>query len=214
MMSAKPCLPSAASNPSNQASRGTSPWEHDLAGLYAGKNVVAEMKRTDRDKDWPFITSLGNEMLRARDQRGWLHLFEPDALLECQDEDSIPSELFSSRPLLQLAINRDPRLRMAVMAERHFWQELDRLRIRIYRAALRPYVLAMGRARISSGLALPEQHRERVACAEKSLAQTPIASYGVDRLIAEARAATAAFVQPELLEWLPNVRPYFTFLEL
>jgi len=59
-----------------RAVRQSSPWEHDVEGLYAGRNVVAEMKRTDRDKDWPFITSLGTDMLRADDQRGWLHLFD------------------------------------------------------------------------------------------------------------------------------------------
>jgi len=115
--------------------------------------------------------------------------------------------------VLQLAASRDPRLRAALLAERHFWQELDRLRIRLYRAALRQYVLAIGRSRISGEASLAEQHAARVACAEKSLVQNPVAGHGVGRLIDEARAATAAFVQPELLEWLPNVRPYFTFLE-
>jgi len=55
-----------------KAVRQSSPWELDLAGLYVGRNVVAEMKRTDRDKDWPFITSLGTDLLRSDDQRGWL----------------------------------------------------------------------------------------------------------------------------------------------
>src|SRR5439155_1760024 len=132
-----------------RAVRQSSPWEHDLSGLYAGMNVVAEMKRTDRDKDWPFITSLGTNMLRERDWRGWLHLFDADALLEMQEEFSIPAELLGARPVLQLAVSRDTKLRGALLAERHFWQELDRLRIRVYRAALRPYVLAMGRAGIS-----------------------------------------------------------------
>ena len=109
-------------------------------------NVVAEMKRTDRDKDWPFITSLGTEMLRERDPRGWLHLYDSDLIFESLEEFSIPEQTIKVRPLLQLAVNRDARLRAALHAERLFWQELDRLRIRIYRAALRPV-----RARYGAG---------------------------------------------------------------
>jgi hypothetical protein len=195
-----------------RAVRQSSPWEHDLAGLYAGMNVVAEMKRTDRDKDWPFITSLGTEMLSTRDERGWLHLFDADAFANLQEESAIPTRLVAVRPLLQLALERDARLRPVLMAERHFWQELDRVRIRIYRNAVRPYLLAMGRTGIPREATLQEQHSGRVVCAEKTLIQNPVAAYGVDRLIEESRKATAAFVQPDLLQWLPNVRSYFTYL--
>jgi hypothetical protein len=196
-----------------RAVRQTSPWEHELAGLYAGMNVVAEMKRTDRDKDWPFITSLGTEMLRARDQRGWLHLFDANSLLELQNESSIPAELLALRPLLRLAMERDAGLHGAVLAERQFWQELDRLRTRIYRAALRPFVHAMGRKQTPEGGRLPQQHAARLVCAEENLSPKPIKTYGVERLIQEAREATAAFMRPELLQWLPNVHPHFTYLE-
>jgi len=150
------------------AVRQSGPWEHDLSGFYAGRNVVAEMKRTDRDKDWPFITSLGTDMLNARDPRGWLHLFEADAFSEMQEQGSIPPEMISVRPVLKLAVKHDTRLRQALLAERHLWQELDRLRIRIYRAALRPYLLAVGRAAISRGAPLREQHESRLACAQNT----------------------------------------------
>ncbi len=197
-----------------RAVRQSSPWEHELSGLYAGMNVVAEMKRTDRDKDWPFITSLGTEMLRERDPRGWLHLFDADEFFELQQELPIPTEMISARPLLQLAIKGDPKLAGALMAERVFWQQLDRVRIRIYRAALRPYVLAIGRAGISADAGLSEQHAGKVACAEKILKPNPISAYGMERLIEEARLATAALVNPETLQWLPNVRPYLMYLEI
>lgn len=195
-----------------RAVRQSSPWECDLSGLYAGMNVVAEMKRTDRDKDWPFITSLGTEMLRARDPRGWLHLFDAEPLSDLQEEFSIPSELLSVRPVLRLAVDRDARLHSALLAERHFWMELDRFRIRLYRSALRPYVLAMGRNGLPSDN-LRDQHAARIECAESTLQINPIAAYGIDRLIGDARDATAAFVQPGLLQWLPNVRSHFTYLE-
>ena len=194
------------------ALRESSPWQDDIAGLYAGENVVAEMKRTDRDKDWPFITSLGVALLHTRDPRGWLHLFDTEAISEMLEAYKIPEGLAAVRPALQLAARRDPTLHHALLAERHFWKELDRLRISICRAALRPYVLAMGRENLSVTSGLQQQHAARLACAEKNLEKNPVGKHGVDRLIEDARKSTAAFVNPELIRWLPDVRPYFSFL--
>ena len=99
------------------------------------------------------------------------------------------------------------------MAERHFWQELDRLRIRICRVALRPYVVAVARAGIPKAAVLPEQHAARMVCAEESLKKNPVGEYGIERMIQEARQATMAFVRPEFAQWLPDVRPHFTFFQ-
>jgi hypothetical protein len=195
-----------------KAVRQSSPWELDLTGLYAGRNVVAEMKRTDRDKDWPFITSLGTDLLRAEDQRGWLHIFDADALVELQKEYKIPNELTNSRPVLELAIKSDSTLRQALMAEHAFWQELDRLRIRLYRAALRPYLIAIAGENVSRLPSLHDQHAARLDCAAKSLSPNPIAAHGLEQLIEEARHNTAKLVRPELLRWLPDARPYFSYL--
>jgi len=41
-----------------------------------------------------------------------------------------------------------------------------------------------------------------------------MATHGVERLIEQARNAAASLVQPDLLQWLPNVRSYFTYLEV
>lgn len=194
------------------AVRESSPWQDDIAGLYAGENVVAEMKRTDRDKDWPVITSLGMELLRNRDPRGWLHLFDADVVLGMQAEEAIPEEIVAVRPVLRLAADKDSRLRPALQAERYFWQELDRLRIRIYRSALRPFVVAMAGTELPPDASLGEQHAVRLACAEKHLERNPIGTRGVDGMIEEARQATAAFVRSELTQWLPDVRPCFKFL--
>lgn len=194
------------------ALRESSPWQDDIAGLYASENVVAEMKRTDRDKDWPFVTSLGVGLLQARDRRGWLHLFDADAISEMLEACAIPDDLLTVRPALQLAARRDPALHHALLAEKYFWKELDRLRIRICRAALRPYVLAMGRENISPTASFPEEHAARLACAETNLDKNPVGKYGVDRMIEDARKSTATFVHPELIRWLPDVRPHFSFL--
>ena len=85
------------------ALRESSPWFDDISGMYVGENIVAEMKRTDRDKDWPFITSLGVELLQRRDPRGWLHLFEPEKISEALQDARIPDDFLKVRPVLQLA---------------------------------------------------------------------------------------------------------------
>ena len=54
------------------APRGSSAWEQEMLGLYASRHTVAEMKRTNREKDWPYITVLGIKRLKAGDRRGLL----------------------------------------------------------------------------------------------------------------------------------------------
>lgn len=191
------------------ALRQSSPWFDEVSGKYATENIVAEMKRTDRDKDWPFIDSLGTKMLHRGDSRGWLHIFEADKIPALLSEYKIPDEVLKLRPSLRLAENNDSFLRAALSVERQFWQELDRLRIRICRAALRPFVLAMGRLKIPADATLLQEHELRLRCAEKFLEPNPIGKYGVERLIEEARAATSVLMNPNLLQWLPDVHPHF-----
>jgi hypothetical protein len=38
------------------------------------------MKRTNRDKDWPFVTALGARMIEMGDERGWLHIYDETLL--------------------------------------------------------------------------------------------------------------------------------------
>ena len=151
-------------------------------------------------------------MLRARDVRGWLHLFSAETILEMQKEYALPAEMVSLRPALQLAARGDAPLHQALLAEQQFWKELDRLRIRILRAALKPFVLAMGKTSIPANATLSEQHAIRLAVAEQGLEKNPVAKFGVARMIEESRAATTTFVNPQLMQWLPDVSAHFRFL--
>jgi hypothetical protein len=38
--------------------RSTEPWESQIEGFYVAPHIVAKMKRTNRGKDWPFVTAL------------------------------------------------------------------------------------------------------------------------------------------------------------
>jgi hypothetical protein len=196
------------------AVRESTPWERELLGLYAGPQTVAEMKRTNRDKDWPFITALGERMIEADDQRGWLHIFNIDTLNQLFAENSCPPELIAQRPALQLSANRDPRAVGALNAERRFWEELDRRRIQILERHLRPYVSAVRKGRHKRQLPLRDDHSLRVACASEFLPTNPLKDYGLQKHIDEAKAALVkSGVIPEAaLTWLPNAMIYFDWL--
>ena len=196
-----------------RALRGSEPWENELAGLYVSPAVVAEMKRTNRDKDWPFITLLGELLIEAGDPRGWLHLFDAESLRRLLKIHRCPPELAAQRPALQLAIDRDDRVEAVLFAERQLWVELDRLRIRIYERALRPYVVAVRKEQIPEASPLALQHEIRLRRAEAALRLSPLLEYGLERYVEEARSATAKLVQPDSLRWLPNVSVHFNYLK-
>jgi hypothetical protein len=182
------------------APRGSSPWEAELQGFYAGPHTVAEMKRTNREKDWPFVTALGVKLLEAGDPRGGLHLFNYDVLIQTAAKLSCPAEMIALRPVLGLLAPGDERLEVALKGEIEFWNQLDRLRIRVHEHAVRPYMLAVKRDSRSKDPALHTQHLARVEHAERLLPVNPLRQHGLERLIAEAQAQAARFVQSGALD--------------
>lgn len=198
-----------------RALRAVEPWENELAGLYVSPHIVAQMKRTDRDKDWPFINSLGKRLLGQGDMRGWLHLYSSADVLEHLETVPCPEDILALRPALRLAVEKDKRLAGALSAERKLWEELDRLRIQIYQRALRPYLVAVRRRQTPAAASLREQHAARLECAAEHLVAEPLKAYGVARHIAEARQALvdSALITPAALEWLPDVAEHFNYLE-
>ena len=71
------------------APRGSVPWEYEINGLYVSRQIVAEMKRTNRLKDWPFATALGTHVLLEGDPRGWLHIFDEQILLDMAQNNPV-----------------------------------------------------------------------------------------------------------------------------
>lgn len=191
------------------APRGSTRWEQELVGLYAHPHTVAEMKRTDRIKDWPFTTALGTRMLEAGDARGWLHLFDEDVLRQMVGQRDCPDEIRRRRPILQLAFDRDKRLGPALRNEMHFWHELDRARIRIHEQAVRPYLSAVRKEQLRNETNLTLQHTIRLKCAEDFLVINPVADFGIDRLIADAIDGVRQSSGETWLSWLPDVRENF-----
>ncbi|MFZ4695834.1 MAG: hypothetical protein ACOYMV_11970 [Verrucomicrobiia bacterium] len=186
--------------------RMSSPWLKEIQGFWAGPHTVAEMKRTNRRKDWDQATALGLRMLRSGDERGWLHIFDADALLSLSETMPIQTALLAQRPVLRLAAERSPRLARAIQTEVDFWTHLNRLRLKIYENAARPYAAAVRDSPGASHKNLSEQHALRLAHAEKLLPTSPLHDYGVDRLIHEAQIETGQDLNPELLQHLPDAR--------
>ena len=199
-----------------RALRESSPWPDDLCGLYANPHTVAEMKRTNRDKDWPFISALGKRMIQADDERGWLHVFAADELLELFSQYPCPPEIFSRRPALRFARDKDPRTAGALNAERKVWEELDRRRIHIMEQPLRRYLSAVRKARAGKILSLRDDHALRLSCAEQSLPAQPLKDYGLARLIEESREAvvSTSIIPETALAWLPDFMIYFEWLNV
>ena len=196
------------------ALRESKPWSRELFGLYASPQTVAEMKRTNRDKDWPFINALGVRMIDAGDDQGWLHIFNADTLAELLAEHRCPPELAERRPALKLAVHHDLRAAGALNVERKFWEELDRGRIQILERPLRPYVSAVRKARAGRELSLPDEHQVRIECATRHLPENPLKEYGLQKYISEAKAALVdrGIVPESALTWLPDVGIYFDWL--
>lgn len=193
------------------APRGSSPWQQELRGIYARPNVVAEMKRTNREKDWPYATALGGHMLNEGDAQGWLHLYDVEVLRRCAKQSPPPDHLLDLRPLLRLFPFADTlRVKRLLLAERAFWSELDELRVKIYQHHLRPYTSAVRRSSVSRhNLPITEAHALRLECAADHLPLQPLRDYGLNSMIMKAKANVGVTVGPDVLDWLPRAENHF-----
>lgn len=193
------------------APRGSSPWAGQLAGIYARPNVVAEMKRTNRERDWPFATALGGQMIEAGDLNGWLHLHDPEVLRRCLKHAPLDEGLARLRPVLRLAPFDDVlAVKRALLAERVFWGELDEARIRIYQRHLRPYLSLVRRAlAINRSVSLADSHAIRIESAMAHLPFKPLRDFGLSRMIQEAQANVGATMGADVVKWLPAAEHHF-----
>ena len=193
------------------APRGSSAWETQIMGIYARHNVVAEMKRTSRAKDWPFATGLGGLMLMEQNPSGWLHIYDINVLKHSLRTSEVPADLLTSRPLLKLAPFDDAlKVKRILMAEQAFWSELDEIRVRIFQRHLRPYVSAVRMA--SAGrrdMSIIDSHAIRVGCAEQHLPQQPLRDHGLERMLEQTRNNVAVTVGKDVIEWLPTAESHF-----
>lgn len=190
--------------------RVSTPWAADIQGLLAGRHTVAEMKRTNRRKDWDQATALGLQLLERGDKRGWLHIFDADALRDLLSSITPGADEISQRPVLQLATENSPLLDRAVQTEIDFWTQLNRARLAIYVESLRRYAIALRQDKRMVETDLRTQHAIRLEYAGELLPDNPIRDFGVDRLIDQAKTAVAVGIDPALLLFLPNAKVNFS----
>lgn len=195
------------------APRARASWYDEMLPPYAHPHVVADMKRTGRDKDWPFISALGVKLVEGGDPRGWLHLYDADRMRDLLAQHAPPSqEIVAARPLLELLLADRRELGAVLRLERAFWQELSKLRVREYEHLIRPYMVAVRKTSAGRELTLVEDHELRVACASEHLPPRPLNPVILQRIIEEARASAMEGVHEELARWLPGVTQNFQLL--
>jgi hypothetical protein len=101
---------------------------------WATRHVVAQMKRTDRDKDWPIIHGLGRQLWEHGESSALLHLTAPDLLLSAWQASppEIREKLSKRRPLLRsLADKPAPErldLERLLSLERIVWERVNEQR--------------------------------------------------------------------------------------
>lgn len=169
------------------------------------------MKRTNRDKDWPFATALGGQMLEEKDTGGWLHLHDLEVLRRRAKRELPDARLVKLRPVLRLAPFTDELTsKRALLVERLFWSELDQIRVRIHQRHLRPYLSAVRRATAARrDVDLAGSHAIRLECALAHLPFQPPREFGFDRMVAEARKNVGATMGADVVEWLPAAEHNF-----
>ena len=101
---------------------------------WASRHVVALMKRTDRDKDWPIIRGLGQQLWERKQPLCLLHLTDHEALLAAWRTSSpeMREELVQRRPLLRALAASPPPGRLDVerllALERMVWERVNEQR--------------------------------------------------------------------------------------
>ncbi len=197
------------------APRARTAWQEEIIPPYAHPHVVADMKRTAREKDWPFLSGLGIKLVESGDHRGWLHIYDEDRMHTLQMRfPNIPDEIVSARPLLRLLLESDRQLAPALRLERTFWEAISKRRVQEYEKSLRPYLAAVRKGSAEKTLSLQEDHAMRVSCAEMHLPPHPITQEVLEQMIAESRSDALLGMNPYFSRWLPDVIPNFTLLIL
>jgi hypothetical protein len=118
--------------------------EADTEG-WATRHVVAQMKRTDRDKDWPIVQGLGQQLSERNIALCMLHLTDAEALMAAWST-AHPHERAATmvrRPLLR-ALDASPApekldLERLLALERLVWERVNKLRHEQYTRAWKDF---------------------------------------------------------------------------
>jgi hypothetical protein len=185
---------------------------------WATRHVVAQMKRTDRDKDWPMVRGLGRQLWERNNSLGLLHLTDPEALSMAWHAS--PSEararLATRRPLLR-ALDATPPpgrldLERLLALERLVWERVNEHRHARYTRAWKAFFRQWRQEEDwewPTNEAFWQQHRRLVdAVHGHRLPPDPLAALRPDQLVEAALqevAAVARATRNEIDKVLPPV---------
>lgn len=185
-------------------------WSVNEAGI-AVRDVVAMMKRTDRDKDWPIVDGLGAQLAgQAQRVEALVHLQEAEALTALRRE--IPAEEFAAaaarRPLLRLLDEQveGDHLTGWIRRERLIWECVNRERHSRYQRAWKDFYRRWRKEDEwdwPTAESFPFQHNRVCAAAERhGLPIDPLAEVSSEVMVesALARASVLGFVPVEQLQ--------------
>jgi hypothetical protein len=118
--------------------------EADTEG-WATRHVVAQMKRTDRDKDWPIVQGLGQQLWERNITLGLLHLTDAEALRAAWDAapPDARAAMTVRRPLLRALDDSPPLeklgLERLLALERLVWERVNEQRHQRYTRAWKDF---------------------------------------------------------------------------
>jgi hypothetical protein len=105
---------------------------------WASPHVVAQMKKTDRDKDWPIVNGLGRRLWLSGLPLGLLHITDMDLLVQAWSslDDQTRKQMAQRRPLLN-SLSDQPALTGAhwdllLLVERLLWERVNHQRYSRY----------------------------------------------------------------------------------
>lgn len=146
------------------------------------RHTVACMKKTQRDKDWPFVHQLGLQLCQAGDCQGLLHLQTRESIAAAIKNlgSEIAPAVLEARPLLQLFLEESqPDFQdTALLSEKEFWKEADRQRLGIFAAAWEPYGAILAKRAEPKKGPLLKQHALLKDIARVHLPANPLGTLG------------------------------------
>jgi hypothetical protein len=185
---------------------------------WATRHVVAQMKRTDRDKDWPIVQGLGQQLWERNHALALLHLTDPVGLMAAWPSatPAVRAATVSRRPLLR-ALDASPPLEKLdverlLAVERLVWERVNEQRHGRYTRGWKNFYRQW---RKEEGWEWPTpeqfwlQHRRLAEAARRhGLPVNPLASVSKEELVRTALgevAKLAAASEKELAQVLPPV---------
>jgi hypothetical protein len=102
--------------------------------------IVAQMKKTDRDKDWPMVESLS--WYAGSDWDALLHLRSPEKLQEMWTDcpKDLKPALVKRRPLLRELEIGELKLAKCLAVERMLWEQVNKQRYRRYQTEWKDFL--------------------------------------------------------------------------